>query len=123
MYKSDGDYGGTQLAALRELCEETASTFMIGHSNGIFLIDGGSDVLSAVSVLYAEIDRESTLDGICTAYIRPVKPREEIIAKPPIILRPTENATVFRIYGGSFMKKALPYTKVRRALPGHMSMP
>ena len=117
MYKSDGDYGGTQLAALRELCEETASTFMIGHSNGIFLIDGGSDVLSAVSVLYAEIDRESTLDGICTAYIRPVKPREEIIAKPPIILRPTENSDGLPVYGGSFMKKGFAVYKGSQSTP------
>ncbi len=85
LYKSDGEYGGRQRQALGEICDLCADAFLLGHSGGIFLLDDPEEtpLFGAVSLLYAELDGESTLEGIRAEYLRPRRPL------PPIAVRPT----------------------------------
>ncbi len=117
IYKNDGEYEGGQLSSIKELCEKSASSFMLGHKGGIFLLENGEEIISSVSVLYSDIDRNSTLDGIFAEYIRPVDIEEEIITRPSYYIEHKSSPDEAKIYGGEFKEDGFTVYKGLQTAP------
>ena len=117
LYRGGGDYADAQRAALTGLCERSASGFMTGHSGGIFFIDGEPSVFPAVSALYCEIDRNSTLDGITADCIAPLTPRPTLIQRPSVLLTHTPAPEEYPVCGGSFGKNGFTVYKGSQQVP------
>lgn len=117
IYTGDGDYGGSQREAISSLCDEAASSFLIGHRGGIFPIDGYDPAVVAAAALFVRVDRETTIDSILAANALPPYTDNAVVTKPAVILTHRAEEGEQPVFGGCFTGSGFDVFKGVQSVP------